>query len=127
MSSDDFERGLHRLFADSPALSDDASFTGRVQQRLEQAQSVRRLVIGVVGGLGAAVATAQILSANLGQRLTEVGSEGAQAWRSGWRLATQDADSLLMSVPLPGEVLWTAAALAAVAIGMLATRMSDPL
>ena len=127
MSSDDFERGLHRLFADSPALPDDALFTARVRHRLEQGQSVRRLVIGLVGGLGAAVATAQILSANLGQRLNDAGAESAEAWRTGWRLATEDANAVLAAVPLPGEVLWTAAALAAVAVGMLATRMSDPL
>jgi hypothetical protein len=127
LASDDFERRLHRLFAETPAMPDEALFSASVRHRLDQAQSVRRLVIGALGGLGAAIATAQVLATNVGGRLTQEGEESAQALNAGWRVLTQDATGVLAAVPLPGEVMWTAAALAALAVGFLATRMADPL
>ena len=115
------------MFAEAAPMPDEALFAARVRNRLDQAHAVRRTVIGLVGGAGAAVAMAQVLSANLGGRITQAGAESTQALEAGWRVLTQDAGGILAAAPVPGEVMWTAAALAALALGFLATRISDPL
>lgn len=125
MSSDDFERRLHRMFADTPALPDEPLFNAQVRHKLDQGQTIRRLVIGAVGGLGAAVATVQVLSANVGGRLTQGGADSVEALELGWSALSREAGGLLGAAPLPGELMWTAAGLVALAVAFLTTRMTD--
>lgn len=125
--SDDFERRLERWFNTAPALPDEDLFAARVRLRLDQGQTLRRMVIGVVGGAGALVATAQLLSANLPGRVTQAGAETRQALELGWGALTRDASGVLAAVPLQGEMVWTLAALASVAAAFVATRLAEPL
>jgi hypothetical protein len=127
LRSDDFERRLSRLFDQAPAFPDEALFAARVNERLNQGQSVRRLVIGAVGGLGAVVATGQILSTGVLGRMAQARTESAEAVEIGWSALTRDSGGLLAAVPMQGEMLWTVAGLGALAVALLAARLADPL
>ena len=125
MSNDDFERRLTRLFAETPPLPGEAVFAERVQERLARGESMRRLVFAAMGGLGAVVATGELLSANVGERLTQASAESSQVLQLGWTAVTRDASGLLAAVSMQTEVMWTVAGLGALVVALLTTRMAD--
>jgi hypothetical protein len=122
--ADDFERSLERAFSAAPDFPDAALFAAEVQTRLDRAQGLRRVVIGVTGGVGAAIASMQLLSSNLGLRLEEGAASLIRAANGGAAVLDRDA-AALFAAPLQGEVLWLVAGLAAVAVTFAATRFAD--
>ncbi len=125
MSADDFERRLQRAFAEAPAYPDEQLFAARVQTRLDQGEAVRRSVIAIVGSFGALIAVAQLLSAGLGTRASQLSAGAGEAARIGWGALTRDASGLMAAAPLGGELAWTVAALGGTALALVASRFID--
>lgn len=121
----EFERRLGRLFDAAPGFADDALFAARVQSKFEARDQVRRVVMGMVGGAGAFVAAAQLVGANFTAEIARASARSGDAVEQGLATLNRDALSLLATTPMGGEVLWTAAALGALALGFLATRLAD--
>ncbi len=127
MSDPFFEHHLGRLFAEPPALADQAAFTASVQARLERNWAMRRVLIGAAGVVGGLVATAQVVGANLVQRVT-LASRGAddRAHDVVAELIARGHTALgLHSFPIGGEALWMVAGLAAVGVALVAARLMD--
>src|SRR5688500_4317678 len=69
MADLDFETRLERMFAQPPALADADAFARRVESKLDRSWMVRRWAIGAAGLVGGVVATGQVLSTNLTERM----------------------------------------------------------
>jgi hypothetical protein len=121
----DFERRLGRLFDDAPSFPDAALFAARVQERLDAKDGVRRAVMGLVGGVGAFVAAAQLVRANMTAEFVQAATASNEAVERGWTTLAGDAGALITGGMMPTEVMWTAAALGAMAVAFLATRAAD--
>ncbi len=129
MPEPSFEHQLGRLFAEPPPLTGHAEFTAAVQARLESGWAMRRVVIGAAGVVGGLVATAQVVGANLVQRVAMV-SQGADSRAHNLAadlMARGEATLHLQSLPLGGEVLWMVAGLAAMGAALVAARLMDAL
>ena len=123
MAEIDFERRLERMFADAPALADDAAFAARVEGRLNTGWTARRWLIGAAGVVGGIIGASQLLMSNLFQKV-----ENAQASA---RMITSDLRDLapqgdwLSAFSGGGVVVWTATGLAIVAMGFVLTRVIE--
>ncbi len=129
MADPSFEHQLGRLFAEPPSLPGQAEFTAVVQARLERGWAMRRVLIGAAGVLGGLVAAAQVVGANLVQRVA-VASQGADSRAHNLAadlMARGEATLHLQSLPLGGEVLWMVAGLAAMGVALVAARLMDAL
>ena len=129
MSDPLFEHQLGRLFAEPPPLADQPDFTAAVQARLERGWAMRRVLIGAAGGVGGLVAAAQVVDANLVQRVA-VASQGADNRAHNLAadlMARGEATLHLQSLPPGGEVLWMVAGLAAMGVALVAARLMDAL
>ena len=127
MSDPSFEHRLARLFAEPPPLAGHAEFTAAVQARLERSWAMRRILIGTAGGVGGLVAAAQVVGANLVERVA-VASQGADSRAHNLAadlVARGEATLHLQSLPLGGEVLWMVAGLAAVGVALVAARLAE--
>ena len=127
MSDPSFERQLGRLFAEPPPLSGQAEFTAAVQARLERGWAMRRLLIGTAGVVGGLVATAQVVGANLVQRVS-VASQGADSRAhdlAAELVARGGAMVHVRSLPIGGEALWMVAGLAALGVALVAARLME--
>ena len=122
MSDFEFEAGLERMFSQPPRLSDSDLFAARVEARLDRGWELRRLLLGVAGVLGGGIAASQAFGSGLLSRLGQVPVEPLlEQLRSERLSATNDLNALAGS----GEVVWIAAAMLALTIGIAATRLSD--
>ena len=127
MSEPAFEHHLSRLFAASPPLGDEAAFATAVQGRLERGWALRRILIGVAGGIGGLLTAAQVVSANLVERVTQASqSADARAHNLLSEFVTRGQTALhLHSLPIGGEALWMAGGLAALGVGLAAARLME--
>lgn len=121
----EFERRLGRMFDETPAFPDAPLFAARVTGKLETRDQARRMVMGLVGGAGAFLASFQLLRANLGEELSRLSAASTAAFDRGVAALNHDAGAVLSGAQLQGEALWTVAALAALAISALAVRLAD--
>ena len=127
MSDPSFEHRLARLFAEPPPLTGHAEFTAAVQARLERGWAMRRILIGTAGGVGGLVAAAQVVGANLVERVA-VASQGADSRAHNLAadlVARGEATLHLHALPLGGEVVWMVAGLAAVGVALVAARLAE--
>ena len=121
MADPEFEAKLGRWFAEAPALPDEDWFAGRVQARLERSWVLRRLLIGTAGLAGGLVAAGQMLGAHLVMgRIAGLPAASLEAMSGGAR--TLSRLNVLADLPVRGEVLWTGAGLAVLAVVFMATR-----
>ena len=124
MSDFEFEARLERMFSQPPPVTDPGVFAAQVQARLERGWALRRVVIGAAGLLGGAVAASQAFGsgvlARLGEAELPVKSLIAEVRREPL-LSGEGLGALSGS----GEVVWIAAAMLALTVGIAATRLSD--
>lgn len=124
MADPSFEHRLARLFADAPPAPDAALFARRVEERLELAWTVRRLLIGLAA-LGSALLAAWQLAGSVAfSRLLLAGQAPLMMVERRWGLV-EAVRPLLKALPLPGEIGWLLAGLVLLAAGLVATRMVD--
>lgn len=124
MSDFEFEARLEQMFSQPPPVTDPGVFAAQVQARLERGWAFRRLLIGAAGLLGGAVAASQAFGSGVLARLGEaelpvdslMAEIRSEAWLSGEGLGALGAS---------GEVVWIAAAMLALTVGIAATRLSD--
>jgi hypothetical protein len=126
MSDFEFESRLERMFSQPPPVTDPGVFAAQVQARLERGWALRRMMIWVAGLTGGSVAASQAFGSGILARLNEVNvpvSPLLQEAGSPGRLLA--SDGLGAALAGGGEVLWIAAALLAVTVGIAATQLSD--
>ncbi len=129
MSDPTFEHHVARLFAEPDAFDDQAAFAAAIQVRLDRGWVVRRVLIGTAGVVGGLVAAAQIVGADLVQRVS-VASQSADLQVhsvAAMVLARGQAAVGAHLPPLGGEALWMVAGLAVVGVALAAVRVSDAL
>ena len=124
MSDFEFEARLERLFSQPPPVSDPAAFAAGVQARLERGWGVRRMAIGAAGVVGAVIAASQTFGSSLLQQVESVKMpvEPLLAEVRPSRLMSAENMQVLAG---SGEVVWIAAAMLALTVGIAATRLSD--
>ena len=120
MADPEFEAKLGRWFAEAPSLADEDWFAGRVQSRLERSWVLRRLLIGAAGLAGGLVAAGQMLGAHMVGRIVGLPGASFEAMSDGAH--TLSRLNVLADLPVRGEVLWTGAGLAVLAVVFVATR-----
>jgi len=116
-----FDALLDRLYGEAPAFADADRFARRVEERLDRGWTARRWVIGGLGLIGGLIGGGQILSSGLVGRLDELGNRSDRLISAGIT-DLLPLDFVPRGLPLDGEILWMAAALAAVAVGFAVTR-----
>ncbi len=124
MSDFEFEARLERMFSQPPRVTDPGLFATRVQARLERGWAFRRVLLGAAGGVGGVVAASQAFGSGLLSRLGQVQAPVKPLiaeLRSERLSAGNDWSALAGS----GEVIWIAAAMLALTVGIAATRLSD--
>ena len=124
MADLDFEMQLDRLFGEPPAFADSEDFARRVETRLNRGWSLRSLAIGAAGVLGGVIGVGQLISSNLIGRAEAVSSSSGHALGDGLG-SLMRAGSNLSALPIGGEALWMAAALAILALAFGITRAMD--
>ena len=126
MSDFDFDGRLERLFAQPPRVADPEGFARRLEERLEREWTLRRLLIGAAGVVGAVVTLSQTLGSEMVAHVVAVvGPAGTELSRSAssFRLETVLSEQMLWS----GEAMWTVAVLAGLAAAFVATRWAEAL
>lgn len=128
--SDEFDPGIERLFAQTPAMADAELFAVRVEQRLNKGSALRALALTAAGVVGGAIAVRESLNVNFhfrpgGEDAVAEASRGAAAGAGDvvqgvltqWGLGDA-AQSLLPAGSMGGmQLFWIAAA---VVIGLAA-------
>lgn len=130
MADHGFEGELHRMFAESPPMADAGRFAAGVETRLERGWRLRRIMIGGAGLLGGGVAVAQVLTANLGERLGAASQQSLQAAQRGLAQVTLPGSAELANLralPYGTEVMWLVLGLAVLAAALFATRSVEEL
>ena len=130
MADFDFDARLERLFAQPPRVSDPEAFARRVEARLEREWSVRRLMIGAAGLVGAAVALSQTVGSEAFARIVTVAEPARRLMVQGLTdgMTAAGAQDVLTDVSLlNGEALWALAALGGLAVAFAATRLAEAL
>jgi hypothetical protein len=120
----DFERGLERLFAQTPAVEDAEGFTRRVEARLSRTWRLRTLGVGFAGMAGGVVAIRQLVGSGMGLRAQEVTSRSAHAVDSLYDQAWRQVESLTQATPSAG-LFWIVSGLVILAAIVGATRVLD--
>ncbi len=122
LAESDFDPLLQALFAQPLALSDGEAFRRRVSLRLDRAWALRRALIGGLGLLGGLIAVGQLTASRFLGHAEVISVQSfhlmsiAMAEHVPWRL-------LLASSPFGGAILWGAAALALLGVGLIAARL----
>ena len=124
MSDFEFEARLERMFSQPPRVTDPGVFAAQVQARLERGWALRRLVIGAAGLLGGAVAVSQAFGSGVLARMSEVELPVKSLMAEVQREPLLSGEGL-GALGASGEVIWVAAALLALTVGIAATRLSD--
>jgi hypothetical protein len=128
MAEVEFERRLHRLFAETPGFGDGTAFTLRLQDRLNRGWAWRRTLITATGVLGGAVAVLQLAGSHLVRWAAATPLVSVVSLRqAGSRLlaATPLPIEAIRAVPIGGEGMWLLAGLAVVGFAVLATRLFE--
>jgi hypothetical protein len=126
MADPSFEQLVCRLYAEPPATADASAFAAKVSRRLERGWALRRVLIGAAGVVGGLIAAAQVVGANVVQRVSAA-SETAD------NRAHDVADIILARshllfgghLPIGGEALWMVGGLAAVGVALAAARVME--
>ena len=121
----EFERGLERLFADSPELADAQAFAERVQRRLNTGWTARRWLIGAAGVVGGLIGVGQLVASNFAGQLEQAG-DSAKTLSNGISHASVAADWGQL-ITGGGATVWVAAGLAILAMGFALTRVIEEL
>lgn len=125
MADHGFERRLQQLFNEAPAFPDAGAFAAQVEGRLDRGWALRRTAVGVAGALGGALALMQVAGSGWFSRLeiaTRSSASEAERHVGGVFSGLANLSPALRAVPIGGEVVWLIAGLAALAVGLLATR-----
>ena len=127
MSDPFFEHHIGRLFAEPQAFADQAAFTASVQARLERNWAMRRILIGTAGVVGGLITTAQVVGANLVQRvgIASRGADGRVHDLAATLIARGQTTLAIHALSISGEALWMVAGLAAVGVALVAARLMD--
>lgn len=126
MSDFDFDARLERLFSQPPRVSDPAVFARRVEDRLDREWSMRRLLIGAAGVVGAALTLSQTLGAQFLSGAEAVAGPAVRLMNeetARFRVSSLLGDQMLWS----GEAVWTVVGLVGLAAAFVATRWADVL
>jgi hypothetical protein len=121
MADQTFDALLDQLFGETPAFGDADRFARRVVERLDRGWTARRLLIGGLGLLGGVIGGAQVLGSGLIGRIGDLTARSDRAISSSLA-GMLPAGLTPRDMPLNGEILWMAAALAIVAVGFAITR-----
>jgi hypothetical protein len=130
MADHGFDGELHRMFAEAPALPDAGVFAARVEAKLERGWRLRRTMIGGAGLLGGTIAVAQLVTANLGDRLGAASHQSLTAAREALaQLPVPGGPQLetLREVPFGAEAVWLVLGLAVLAAALFASRSVEEL
>jgi len=127
MADFEFESRLDKMFAEPQAFEDAAPFAGRVQSKLNRRWATRRVVIGVLGGIGGLIGVGQIVGSGV---LSRVG-----AFNGGSVQLASNALSHWTSVHVTGMVMpnggsgamWLAVMAAGLGIAWAVTRLVEDL
>lgn len=125
MSDFEFEARLERMFAQPPPVTDPGVFAAQVQARLERGWAFRRVLIGAAGLVGGAVAASQAFGSGVLARLGEVSAPAGEALTNAGSGQLLSTDAVGAAMAGSGEVMWIAAALLALTVGIAASRLSD--
>ena len=117
-----FEFALERMFAETPARPDADIFAARVLERLDRGWTARRVLIGGMGAMGGLVGAYQVLGASALQQLQVAATRSNDFFT---QHLSHDLTSVVApgGLPMGGQALWMAAALALVAAGLGLARL----
>jgi hypothetical protein len=120
--SESFEFAVERMFAETPVRPDADIFAARVLERLDRGWTARRLLIGGMGALGGLVGAYQMLGADALQQLQVVAIRSNDFFA---QHLSRDVSGVITpgGLPIGGQALWMAAALALVAAGLGLARL----
>ena len=121
----EFERGLERLFADSPELPDASAFADRVHRRLSTGWTARRWLIGAAGVAGGVIGVSQLLMSNFAGQLEQAGDSAHALGVSVGHLG--QAPDISQAILSGGATVWVAVGLAVVAMGFAVSRVIEEL
>lgn len=122
MAELDFERRLERLFADAPALPDEALFAATVERKLDRGWTMRRWLIGAAGVVGGVVGASQLMASGLDLEAASAGSSRIMhASMDEWAPRLE----ILSALPAGSSVVWLASGLAVLALGFVLTRVIE--
>jgi hypothetical protein len=126
MADPSFEQLVCRMYAEPPPMADQAAFTEAVARRLERGWAMRRVLIGAAGVVGGLVAAAQVVGANLVQRVGAVSERADTRAHDVADLLLARTQALLgVHLPIGGEALWMVAGLAGVGVALAAARVME--
>ena len=125
MADLDFDAQLSRLYAEPPALPDTDAFTQRVSGRLDRGWAMRRVGIAVAGAAAGIIGAYQLVSSRLFADVQLFSHNSGRAVSTGYSHLSGQAGELLSLTGGGGEVIWMAAALAALAVAFAVTRAAD--
>ena len=124
MSDFEFEARLERMFSQPPRVTDPAAFAAQVQGRLERGWTFRRVLLGAGGLLGGGVAASQAFGSGPLSRVGEIQAP-VEPLLAELRSERLSIGTDLTALAGSGEVVWIAAAMLALTVGIAATRLSD--
>jgi hypothetical protein len=125
MADPDFDARLLKLYGDAPELPDADGFARRVQDRLDRAWALRRVLIGAAGLGGGAIAVAQAVGAHAFEQVTSLTNASSAAMTKGATTLAQLP--VLTALPVGGEVMWVGVGLGVLAVALVATRALENL
>jgi hypothetical protein len=124
MADLDFDAQLSRLYAEPPPLPDTEAFNSGVTGRLDRGWAMRRGAIAVVGAAAGVIGAGQLVSSRLFSDVQLLSRDSARAFDGGLSHLSSQAGGLL-SMSGGNDVVWMAAALAALAVAFGVTRAMD--
>ncbi|QUD88827.1 hypothetical protein [Phenylobacterium montanum] len=121
MADLEFDGRLDRLFAEAPAFGDAEAFARKVQNRLDRAWALRRLLIGGLGVFGGLIAVVQLAASGVIGRAQVLSTQSARVMSLA--MANHVPTHLFGdSMPFGQDFIWVAIGLAAVAFGFAVLR-----
>lgn len=120
----EFEAGLERMFAQSPAFGDADAFTRRVETRLNRDWRLRTFGLGTAGVVGGVVAASQTIGAGLFGRVQHLSASSASAADSLYHEALDQAGVLTQAGSGAG-IFWIVSGLMILTAIVGATRALD--
>jgi hypothetical protein len=126
MADFEFESRLDKLFAEPQAFDDAGPFAGRVQSKLNRRWTTRRLVIGVLGGIGGLIGVGQIVGSGV---LSRIGAlNGGSVQLASNALGHWASVHLAVGMPSGGSgAMWLAVTAGGLAIAWAVTRLVEDL
>ena len=124
MAELDFERGLERLFAQTPDYSDSEAFAGLVENRLDRGWNLRRMLIGAAGVAGGVVGASQLIMSNFLHRVEDASEGSSKLLAAGFAQVKPSLD-LFASAQSDWLVICLASGMAILAIGFVLTKVIE--